>query len=50
MLIGVRAPALPAQRILRVRRGAEPPSELITRSCIRQECGYKQEIAPTVVA
>jgi hypothetical protein len=22
----------------------------ITRACIREECGYKQEIAPTVVA
>jgi DNA topoisomerase I len=29
----------------RVARGGK-----ITRSCIRQECGYKQEIAPTVVA
>jgi DNA topoisomerase-1 len=29
----------------RIARGGK-----ITRSCIRQECGYKQEIAPTVVA
>src|SRR6266540_3232647 len=29
----------------RVGRGGK-----VTRSCIRQECGYKQEIAPTVVA
>jgi DNA topoisomerase-1 len=29
----------------RVARGGK-----ITRSCIREECGYKQEIAPTVVA
>ena len=29
----------------RIGRGGK-----VTRSCIRQECGYKQEIAPTVVA
>ncbi len=29
----------------RVARGGK-----LTRSCIREECGYKQEIAPTVVA
>ncbi len=29
----------------RIGRGGK-----ITRSCIREECGYKQEIAPTVVA
>ena len=29
----------------RIARGGK-----ITRSCIREECGYKQEIAPTVVA
>src|SRR5262249_52955566 len=32
-------------RTERIARGGK-----ITRSCIREECGYKQEIAPTVVA